>query len=133
MLAVARLDGSSRKCVARGMDKQLQDIQRQMKQQTRGRMWRPSKELRTTILAWVAGAQAGGHTWREISAAVGVDKLRIKAWQRAAAQRSGQSTALPMGVVPVRIAPTVPRPTLLTAVVIRGLTVEDVAALVATL
>jgi hypothetical protein len=115
------------------MDKQLQNIQRQMKQQTRGRMWRPSKELRTAILAWVAGAQAGGHTWSEISAAVGVDKLRIKAWQHAAAQRSGQSTALPMGVVPVRIAPTAKPAAVFTAVVVRGLTVEDVAALVATL
>ena len=114
------------------MDKKLQDIQRQMKQQSRGRMWRPSTELRTTILAWVARAQAGGHTWREISAAVGVDKLRIKAWQRATAQRNGQRTVMPAGVVPVRIA-AAPRPTLLTAVVVRGLTVEDVAALVATL
>ena len=115
------------------MDKQLQDIQRQMKQQTRGRMWRPPTELRTAILAWVARAQAGGHTWRAISTAVGVDKLRIKAWQRATAQRGGQRAAVPMGVVPVRIAPTAKPAAVLTAVVIRGLTVEDVVALVATL
>jgi hypothetical protein len=115
------------------MDKQLQDIQRQMKQQTRGRMWRPSTELRTTILGWVARAQADGHTWREISTAVGVDKLRIKAWQRATAQRGGSRTAAPIGVVPVRIAPNAKRAAVLTAVVIRGLTVEDVAALVAAL
>ena len=115
------------------MDKQLQDIQRQMKQQTRGRMWRPSTALRTAILAWVARAQAGGHTWREISTAIGVDKLRIKAWQRATAQRGEKRTALPMSVVPVRIATAAPRPATLTAVVVRGLTVEDVAALVATL
>lgn len=38
-----------------------------------------------------------------------------------------------MGVVPVRIAPTAKPAAVLTAVVIRGLTVEDVAALVATL
>ena len=96
-------------------------------------MWRPPTELRTAILAWVARAQAAGHTWRAISTAVGVDKLRIKAWQRATAQRGGQRAAVPMGVVPVRIAPTAKPAAVLTAVVIRGLTVEDVAALVATL
>ena len=96
-------------------------------------MWRPPTELRTAILAWVARARAGGHTWRAISTAVGVDKLRIKAWQRATAQRGGQRAAVPMGVVPVRIAPTAKPAAVLTAVVIRGLTVEDVAALVATL
>ena len=115
------------------MDKELQDIQRQMKQQTRGRMWRPPTALRAAILAWVTRAQASGHTWRALSAAVGVDKDRIKAWQRAAAQQSGQRMALPTGVVPVRIAPTAQPPGALTAVVIRGLTVEDLAALVATL
>ena len=96
-------------------------------------MWRPSSELRTAILAWVARAHAGGHTWREMSAAVGVDKLRIKAWQRARAQRDGQRTAVPMGVVPVRIASPAQSAGACSVVIVRGLTIEAVVALVATL
>ena len=81
----------------------------------------------------MARAHASGHTWREMSAAVGVDKLRIKAWQRAMAQRNGQHTTIPMGVVPVRIASPAQSVGLCSVVVVRGLTAEAVVALVATL
>jgi hypothetical protein len=111
------------------MDKELRDIQRQMKGQQLGRMWRPSRELRNAILAWAANAQTRGQTWREISAAVLVDKDKIKAWRNSAL--AGQMKNGSVGVVPVQITNTGGGSAAMTAVVLRGASVEDIAALLA--
>ncbi len=56
-------------------------------------------------------------------------EIQLEDWQRATARRGGNRVAVPVGVVPVRIAAAAPRPEPLIAVVVRGFLVADVQVL----
>lgn len=78
----------------------------------------------------MTAAQQQGQRWRDICEAVQVDRARIKAWQKAA-QAQTSASARPLAMVPVQLAPQ--RAARITALVVRGLTVDDLVALVAAL
>ncbi len=116
------------------MERELQDLRRELSRIERGRgVWYPDP-LRLRIAAWARRRRADGATLRELSTETGVCAESLRRWTaaRASASASATQALLPIEIVDERIDEQPGGLRVITAAghTIEGLTIADTIALV---
>jgi hypothetical protein len=78
------------------IDDELRDFRRELARVERGQ-WYP-EALRERVAAWAGGRRAGGATWREIAATIGVPAETLRRWTSTTARTAGPAL-VPIEVV----------------------------------